>query len=267
MRDLVGGGPPESFDQPRRQPVFPGLTRHHYDLVLDFGCGCGRFARRLALAARPTPKRYIGVDLHAGMIRWAQENLSPRLPGFEFIHQDVYNAGFNPDPALPRTAPFPVEDQTVTLLLAMSVFTHLTQDQAEFYLDEVARVLAPKGLMVSSFFMFEKRYFPMMQEFQNALYINTDDPTNAVIYDREWLLAALAARGLAVRSVRPPLTRGFHWQIRIGRGGQSVPVMPDRAPFGKTPPPVISTLPHLIGSDEPDRPAPEDAETRGRPTG
>ena len=27
----------------------------------------------------------------------------------------------------------------------------------------------------------------MMQDFQNALYINDVDPSNAVIFDREWL--------------------------------------------------------------------------------
>ena len=44
----------------------------------------------------------------------------------------------------------------------------------------------------------------MMQDFQNALYINDIDPTNAVIFDRDWLRAALDARDLRVSVVRAP---------------------------------------------------------------
>ncbi len=44
--------------------------------------------------------------------------------------------------------------------------------------------MAPDGLLRSTWFLCEKRYFPMMQDFQNALYINENDTTNAVIYDR-----------------------------------------------------------------------------------
>jgi SAM-dependent methyltransferase len=248
MRELVGPTDPAAFDQRPGDPVFPTLDKkEQYDFVLDFGCGCGRMARRLALAAAPMPERYVGVDLHAGMIAWANKNLASRLPQFTFIHQDVFNPGFNPDPSLPRTARFPVEDGSISLLLAISVFTHLTQDQTATYLDEVRRVLRADGAMLASFFLFEKAYFPMMQDFQNALYINDSDPTNAVILDRDWLLAELDARELRVRAARRPTTRGFHWDLEIVPGRGSVALPADDAPFGRQPPPVCSKPPHLIG--------------------
>lgn len=239
MRELVGRTDPAAFEPPKRQRVFENIKRRRqYDLVLDFGCGCGRVARQLALARGPMPRRYVGLDLHAGMVAWCQENLAPQLPGFSFVHQDVYNPGLNPGPALPPTMAFPVEDQSVTLLIAVSVFTHLIQEEAVFYLDEVQRVLALDGVIHATFFLFEKRYFPMMQDFQNALYINPGDPTNAVIFDREWLLAELAERGLAVTAVTAPDLRGFQWDFEIRRGRRSVDLAPDRAPFGRRPPPV-----------------------------
>jgi len=248
MRELVGPTEPEAFDHPHGQPVFPSLTRQEqYDFVLDFGCGCGRVARRLAVAEAPMPKRYVGIDLHAGMIAWAKKNLAPRLPGFTFIHQDVFNPGFNPDPSLPHTAPFPAEDNSVSLLLAMSVFTHLVQAQVEPYLDEVRRVLRPDGVMLATFFLFDKTYFPMMQDFQNALYINDSDPTNAVIFDRAWLLAALDARELRIRDVRPPLVRGYHWELEIAPGRGSVTLPEDTGDFGREPPPVCSKPAYMIG--------------------
>jgi ubiquinone/menaquinone biosynthesis C-methylase UbiE len=247
LRELVGPREPEAFDQAHHDPVFPALTRdEQYDFVLDFGCGCGRIARRLALAEAPMPKRYVGCDLHAGMIAWANANLAPELPGFTFVHQDVFNVGFNPDPSLPRAAPLPAEDNSVSLLIAISVFTHLTQSQTETYLDEARRVLRSDGVMHASFFLFDKAYFPMMQDFQNALYINDIDPTNAVIYDREWLLSSLDARELRISAARPPDTRGYQWEFDIVHGRGSIEIPEDRAPFGRQPPPVVSVPPHLL---------------------
>jgi SAM-dependent methyltransferase len=249
MRELVGPRDASAFEQAPGEPVFATLTREEqYDFVLDFGCGCGRVARRLALAAAPMPRRYVGIDLHAGMIAWATRNLAPRLPGFTFVHQDVFNPGFNPGASKPRSAPFPAEDGAVSLLLALSVFTHLAQDQAVTYLDEVRRVLRADGVLLASFFLFDKAYFPMMQEFQNALYINDTDPTNAVIFDRGWLLAELDARELRVRAARPPTTRGYHWELEIVPGRGSVELPTDEAPFGRQAPPVCSSPAYMIGS-------------------
>jgi SAM-dependent methyltransferase len=238
MRQLVGPTEPEAFDQPPGRPVFPGLPPEQFELVLDFGCGCGRMARRLALAAAPMPTRYIGIDLHRGMIRWATDNLGERLPNFTFIHQNVFNPGLNPDGGLPRTAPFPAEADGVTLLIAHSVFTHLVERQAEYYLDEVARVLRTDGVAIVTWFLFEKAYFPMMQDFQNALYINEHDLTNAVIFDRDWLVQALDERGLRIRAAQPPGIRGFQWNMEIEPGRGSITLPADEAPFGRKPPPL-----------------------------
>ena len=117
------------------------------------------------------------------MIRWCQENLA--ADGFEYHHHDVYNASFNRDPHLPWVRPFPVPDRSVSIVEAWSVFTHLLEAQAEHYLDEMARVLTDDGLLICTFFVFDKVGFPFMQESQNALYINETDPTNAVVFDRD----------------------------------------------------------------------------------
>jgi hypothetical protein len=135
----------------------------------------------------------------------------------------------------------------VTLMIAVSVFTHLIQDQAEYYLDEVARVLAPNGVLYSTFFLFDKADFPMMQTFQAALYINDVDPTNAVIFDRGWLAEQLDRRGLRIRSVEPPIVRGFQWQMQIERGRGSVELPLDEAPRGRRAPPMSEIPAHLVG--------------------
>jgi len=241
LRELVGATDPELYENPTRVPIFPGLPPGAWATFLDFGSGCGRSARRL-IQQDPRPRRYIGVDLHRGMVQWCQENLMPHADGFEFIHHDVYSPCLNPDPLRPWIAPLPVEDGIVTLMEATSVFTHLIEGQAEFYLDEVARVLAPDGRLMSTWFLFEKDGFPYMQDNQNALYINDRDPTNAVAYDRAWLQEALADRDLVIARAMPPSVRGYHWRLDIvtaAAGIEPAEIPEDTAPVGRRPPPLL----------------------------
>jgi len=240
LRELVGITDAKTFDNPDAGVVFPGLAAGSYRFVADFGCGCGRIARQLA--RQPVrPEHYVGVDLHRGMIKWCNDNLAPRLDGFEFHHHDVYNPSFNPDPALPRTAAIPVDTGHASLVIAWSVFTHLVQSQVEWYLQEVRRILADDGVAVTTWFLFDKGGFPMMQDSQSALYINECDITNAVIFDREWAVAMIESHGLVIDSATPPEIRGFQWVLRLtpGRpGAQSVSLPRDEAPIGRMPPPL-----------------------------
>jgi SAM-dependent methyltransferase len=248
MRRLVGPTGPEAFDNPQHGLVYPDIPARYYTSVFEFGCGCGRFARRL-IQQQPRPARYVGVDLHPGMIAWCQTHLAPHAPGFSFRHSDVFNAGFNPGLNKPRALPFPVNSAAFTLVEAWSVFTHVLQDQAEFYLREIRRILHPEGMLHSTWFLFEKRYFPMMQEFQNALYINPDDPTNAVVFDRMWFQDLLHRIGLTVVRVVPPEIRGYHWRIFMvpaGPGVIGVPLPEDHAPFGISRPPTSDSPPNEI---------------------
>jgi SAM-dependent methyltransferase len=211
MRQLVGPVENWPFDNPSGDLVFSQVPAAAYEAVLDFGCGCGRIARQL-IQQRRRPVSYLGLDIHAGMVEWCRTHLQPHAPGFRFLHHDVHNPGFNPRG--PRAlVPFPAEDASFTLVAAWSVFTHLLQDQAVHYLREVARVLRPSGYLLSTWFLFDKRQFPMMQDFQNALFINEQDPSNAVIFDERWLLATAAEAGLKLVHARIPKTRGYQWQL------------------------------------------------------
>ena len=205
MRALIGSTDRGLFDNPTGAAVFPGFEPEDFPTVLDFGCGCGRIARQL-IQQQPRPRRYVGLDLHLGMIEWCNRNLAPRAAGFEFLHHDVLYANFNPGKDKPLHAPLPFEDGEFSLVVAISVFTHLTQPQTEPYLAELSRVLAPGGTLMSSWFLFDKRDFPMMQTEQNTLFINEYDVRNAVIYDWAWLRGAAGECGPG--SVRRRAARG-----------------------------------------------------------
>jgi SAM-dependent methyltransferase len=248
MRELVGRPEEEEFEAGDTRPVLEGLSPR--SRVLDFGSGCGRTARQL-LAADPRPASYLGVDLHRGMVDWCQRHLTPIDPAFRFVHHDVESPCLNPGDK-PRTLPLPADDASFDLVYAASVFTHLRESQVPAYLQECARVLAPGGVVRATWFLFDKRPFPMMQAFQNAVYVNDEDPTNAAVFDREWFLRLVAELGLAVTAVVPPAIRGFHWWVDLQHVGDGEPVeLPeDTAPFGSHPPPVV-TVPMSTVVEEP----------------
>jgi SAM-dependent methyltransferase len=199
---------PGRYENPSGELIYPYLPVTAYESVLDFGCGCGRVARRL-IQQNVQPRRYLGFDLHRGMVAWCQSNLTTRAPNFRFEHHDVYNAGLNPD-GRDRMLPLPVANSSFSLFNAISVFTHTTQEQAEHYLREAARVLTRDGYLHASWFLFDKQLFPMMQPAQNALYTDETDLSSAVIFDRGWLRETAGAAGLTITWAEP----GFQWAHR-----------------------------------------------------
>ena len=233
MRRLVGPTELDVYDNPSGALVYPWFPAETYEKVFDFGCGCGRVARQLILQ-RPQPTIYVGIDLHAGMIEWCRQNLHPAASNFNFYHHDVFNVAFNPGHEKPLSAPFPVGDAQFTLVNALSVFTHLTQEQAEYYLRECARVLAPKGVLHASWFLFDKADHPMMDENYNALYVSYVDPSEAVIFDRTWLQNTARGLGLRIFKVIPPGIRGHQWSVLMTPRSDvtEIDLPPDTAPRG-----------------------------------
>lgn len=248
MRELVGQTDLRAYDNPSGALVYPYIPAEQYDSVFDFGCGCGRVARQLLLqSVRPT--RYVGVDLHKGMVEWCQRNLADGSGRFEFLHHDVFNIRFNPEGVQPPVMVFPVGDGEFTMVHALSVFTHLTQMQTEHYLREVARVLRSDGVFFSSWFFFDRSTVPFLPETHNALYVDYVDPTAAVLYDRSWVEHLASQLGMVISYVEAPKVRGHQWTLLMqpASSGASQAQWPDdNAPIGKTVPPPGRADPHLI---------------------
>jgi hypothetical protein len=116
-------------------------------------------------------------------------------------------------------------------------------------LKEVARILAPDGTFLSTWFTFDKQLFPMLQSFQNALYINTIDPSNAVIFNRAWLKSVVQESGLQIVKIDPPGMRGFQWRIHMVHYNSELPDLDfpaDSAPTGLARPPMMQSDPSQI---------------------
>jgi len=111
--------------------VLPSVFPH--SLILDFGCGSGRFASTLATYGR----QYLGVDISNPGIEYARE-VHPGLR-FEWLETDRV----------------PLEDGEVSLLVAITVFQHIVDpEDFDHWTKELRRVLAPDApvLLVDTVF-------------------------------------------------------------------------------------------------------------------
>ena len=237
MRRLVGPTDLALYDNPTGELIYPYLRPESFHRFFDFGCGCGRVARQLMLQ-RPRPELYVGIDLNAPLIDWCNDNVHPVAPEFSFYHHDVFNVALNPSRDKPLTAPFPAQDSQFTMVNAISVFTHLTERQAEYYLRECARILRPDGVLHASWFLFDKADHPMMDASSNALYVSYTDPSAAAIFDRRWVRDTARAMGLTIFQVIAPTIRGYQWLVLMTRRKDvpEIELPEDTAPRGIVPP-------------------------------
>jgi SAM-dependent methyltransferase len=100
--------------------------------VLDFGSGAGKVLRHFAAEAAVAELH--GCDIDGPSIEWLQSELCP--PFHAFRNEEA--------------PPLPVPDARYDLVLALSVFTHLTDLWSDWLL-ELHRVLRPDGLLIATF--------------------------------------------------------------------------------------------------------------------
>ena len=161
FQELVCGGPHAThlFDEVGRGLVAcleqqamlaPGSA------LLDIGCGCGRVARHLLKA----PLRlYRGFDRHAGMIDWCRATIGAADGRFGFdclpvkSVYDAWDGHTHQTPVEAVTWPY-AADMFDAALLA-SVFTHMPAGEVRHYLQELSRVIRPRGQVLCSIFFAE----------------------------------------------------------------------------------------------------------------
>jgi SAM-dependent methyltransferase len=196
------------------------------DRVLEIGCGIGRMARVLAGVLRP-PGSYDGFDVVAEGIDWCRDRYRDTAAPFHFRHVDLANPAYNPGGALDASAfRFPYPDAAFDLVIATSLFTHLLQDAADNYLAQAARVLAPGGRMLSTWYLIQDAQratppggFARVRAGSPHAVRDPDVPEDAVAFDEAWLRERLAAHGLSAGA----LARGS-WAGRPGRSLQDIVV-------------------------------------------
>lgn len=102
--------------------------------VADWGCGLARVLRHL-------PENYTksGFDYNPAAVHWCANNID----GARFARNAL-----NP--------PLPAESNSFDALYALSVFTHLSEQNHYDWLEEIRRVLKPGGVFLGAFHMHPK---------------------------------------------------------------------------------------------------------------
>jgi len=193
-----------------------GHLRRHANLqpqdrVLDVGCGIGRVALPLLDVLMP-PGSYDGFDIVPHAIRWCAEHITVRAPHFRFVLADVFNGDYNPRGRQSAARyRFPYENGAFDVVLATSVFTHMPAPDVDNYLREIARVLAPGGRCLVTWFLLNdeskallragKSVLDFRHPVEHGLTIDAHNPARAVAYDEPFVTALYRTCGLSLQPV------------------------------------------------------------------
>lgn len=96
--------------------------------ILDWGCGPARVVRHLPDLVPPSTKIF-ATDYNQNSIEWNHSNLL----GISF--------GINQ-----LSPPLNFPDQTFHLVYAISIFTHLSEENHKKWMQEIQRILVPEGI-------------------------------------------------------------------------------------------------------------------------
>ncbi|KQZ22132.1 class I SAM-dependent methyltransferase [Caulobacter sp. Root1472] len=202
----VGGG---DFARAGRETL--ALLIEHAGLdrdsrVLDIGCGTGRMAMPLA-AWLGDGAGYVGFDVSKSAISTCRRTLGARRPDFRFVHADVRNREYRSGGSIAETAfEFPVQDASVDVAFATSVFSHMTLDSISHYLAETRRVLKPGGRFMFTAYALTPERIAAIQQGQGhldfkpwrdgAMVIDPKSPERAIAHPLASLVAAIRQGGL-----------------------------------------------------------------------
>jgi 2-polyprenyl-3-methyl-5-hydroxy-6-metoxy-1,4-benzoquinol methylase len=168
MRRVHGDGDPNAFVSVgydvfhklanAAERACPGIWLRPNLQLLDWGCGCGRVARHFASLPGISIS---GVDVDADNVSWCQTQLP-----------------FGAWKTIPLRPPTDLGDSTYDVVLGVSVFTHLKEQEQLAWLDELRRVTKPGGLVLVSVLadaaVARERHWPLPIFFhwQRAAYVD-----------------------------------------------------------------------------------------------
>lgn len=147
--------------------------------VLDVGCGSGL----LAIACEPFigRGRYTGIDVSASQIEFCRGHYPAAT--CEFLHLDTANPFYAPEQGA-EPQPWPLADASFDMVTALSVWTHFREQDARFYLAELARVLRPGGRALVTLFLLDEDYQRSLPRTADQVSRFHGTPADRWVFDR-----------------------------------------------------------------------------------
>lgn len=200
---------------------------HPNSQVLDLGSGCGRIALPLTRILDSTGS-YWGLEPMEPLVRWCRRRITPSFRNFQFQHSDICNKLYNKAGKIrPEEFKLPFNNNQFDLIVATSVFTHLTSEAVEHYAEECSRVLRRGGRLFASFFLLENGTrsfdgginFGCVLDPGVSMVIDPITPEKAIAYRSDWLLSIFGSRRM--QSI-PPIRWGCWTGRQPSYSGQDI---------------------------------------------
>ncbi len=160
--------------------IYDNIDSNKNNIIIDVGCGTGL----LSMAARPYVKYngcYCGIDVMINDINFCNNHYPKKYN--KFIHHKVFNKTYSPNQS-EKNLVWDIEDESVDLVTALSVWTHLLRKDAIFYFKEIYRILKPNKRAIITFFIKDKYYdYKKQIEYPKSFYHKTD--VNRWIFEKE----------------------------------------------------------------------------------
>ena len=187
--------------------------------VLELGCGCGRNA--IAFSDYLTKGgSYKGQDVDQEMISWCQNNLQNQ--DVTFHHANIFSKVYNPKGQPVADYRYPAASDSITLIVSISVFSHLLYTDSFHYIRESARVLKRGGFLHMTLFVLDflkdrlGDRWTFSHKLENCYVDSLRYPEAAVAYDLSTLKEMLSSNGLSIVEI---YNKDWHQQTVIAKKG------------------------------------------------
>lgn len=185
--NIVGGGDPIENGLLNLAILNKYFSFKQNSSILDFGCGCGRLA--LPVLEQMNGKgRYVGVDIIHELVDFCRTEISSVYTNSEFYQLNASNSHYtkwmknsgHTESELNDLSSFGTE--CFDVIVAFSVFTHLSSDDTNKYIQSLARLLRPGGKLLISAFLINSFTKKCIQQRVSAIIFDTQSSPGGGVY-------------------------------------------------------------------------------------